>query len=129
MNEINRRGHSKFSARFWLVLLAAAMAALAAACAATPTAESTGGYIDDSTITTKIKADLTADSKVSALDIHVRTYKGVVELSGFVNSQADVAEAGRVASQVSGVTSVHNNLIVKGAVAPARPPSSAQGIE
>jgi len=121
MNHLNRRSDLRFSARFGLALLAAAMATMAAACAATPTSESTGGYIDDSTITTKVKADLAADSKVSALDVHVRTYKDVVELSGFVNSYDDVAEAGRVAANVAGVRSVHNNLIVKGAVAPTPP--------
>jgi osmotically-inducible protein OsmY len=96
----------------------AVVATLAAACAATPTHESTGGYIDDSTITAKVKTNLAQDSKVSATDVHVKTYKGVVDLSGFVNSKSEISEAGLVAGQVSGVTSVHNNLIVKGAVAP-----------
>jgi osmotically-inducible protein OsmY len=101
-----------------MVLLLAVVATLAAACAATPTHESTGGYIDDSTITAKVKTNLAQDSKVSATDVHVKTYKGVVDLSGFVNSKSEISEAGLVAGQVSGVTSVHNNLIVKGAVAP-----------
>jgi len=119
MNEANRQGHTTFNAKFPVVLLlAAALATLAAACAATPTHESTGGYIDDSTITAKIKANLAQDTKVNVTDIHVKTYKGVVDLSGFVNSESEVAEAESVASQVSGVKSVHNALIVKGAVAP-----------
>jgi hyperosmotically inducible protein len=108
----------RFSVRSLVVLLLAVVATLAAACAATPTKESTGGYIDDSTITAKVKTNLAQDNKVSATDIHVKTYKGVVDLSGFVNSQSQVSEAGLVAGQVSGVKSVHNNLIVKGAVAP-----------
>jgi hypothetical protein len=101
-----------------VVLLYVAIISFAAACAATPTRESTGGYVDDSTITAKIKADLLQDNKLTASDVHVKTYKGVVDLSGFVNRESDISEAGIVAGRVSGVTSVHNNLIVKGVVAP-----------
>src|ERR1700687_4583480 len=119
MIEINRQAHTKYNVRpLVLVLLLAVSATLAAACAATPTQEGTGGYIDDSTITAKVKTNLAQDAKVSATDVHVKTYKGVVDLSGFVNSKSEISEAGLVAGQVSGVTSVHNNLIVKGAVAP-----------
>jgi hyperosmotically inducible protein len=116
MIELKRIG-IKFTVRVATPLLAAA--ALAAACASTPTQESTGGYIDDSAITAKLKSDLAEDNRVSATDVHVKTYKGVVDLSGFVNSQSDISEAGIDARQVSGVKSVHNNLIVKGTVAPA----------
>ena len=101
-----------------VVILAAGLAMSAAACAATPTRESTGGYVDDSIITAKIKADLAQDNQVSATDVSLKTYKGVVDLSGFVNSQSQVSEARRVASQVDGVKAVHDNLIVKGVVAP-----------
>jgi osmotically-inducible protein OsmY len=118
MIEANRQAHITSNLRSLMVLLLAVVATLAAACAATPTQESTGGYIDDSTITAKVKTNLAQDSKVSATDVHVKTYKGVVDLSGFVNSKSEISEAGLVAGQVSGVTSVHNNLIVKGAVAP-----------
>jgi osmotically-inducible protein OsmY len=118
MIEVNRQAHIRYSVRSLVVLLLAVVATLAAACAATPTQESTGGYIDDATITAKVKANLAQDNKVSATDIHVKTYKGVVDLSGFVDSQSQISEAGLVAGQVSGVTSIHNNLIVKGAVAP-----------
>jgi osmotically-inducible protein OsmY len=117
MIEVNRQAHITFSARFLMVFILAMVATLAAACAATPTQESTGGYIDDSTITAKVKTNLAQDQKVGATDVHVKTYKGVVDLSGFVNSESEISEAGLVAGQVSGVTSVHNNLIVKGAVA------------
>jgi len=113
-----KKGLPTFNTRSLVVLFLAALATLAAACAATPTQESTGGYVDDSTITAKIKSDLVQDNKVSSTDVHVKTYKGVVDLSGFVNSQSEIAEAGLVAGQVSGVKSVHNNLIVKGTVAP-----------
>jgi len=82
-------------------------------CAATPTRESTGGYLDDATITTKVKGAIAADQKLAALQIKVETYKGIVELSGFVDSAQSKERAGEVASQVSGVKDVHNNLIVK----------------
>jgi hyperosmotically inducible periplasmic protein len=110
--------YPNFNAHFRVILLGAALATLAA-CAATPTRESTGGYVDDSTITAKIKGDLLQDNKLSAADVHVKTYKGVVDLSGFVNGQSQIPEAGLLAGKVSGVKSVHNNLIVKGTVAPA----------
>jgi osmotically-inducible protein OsmY len=114
----NRQGQRTINAHSLAVLLLAVVGTFAAACAATPTQESTGGYIDDSTITAKIKANLLQDNKVSATNIHVKTYKGVVELSGFVNSESEISEAELVAGQVPGVKSVHNSLIVKGEVAP-----------
>src|ERR1022692_3022953 len=117
MSEVKKR-HITFNAHSLVVLLIAALATLAAACASTPTQESTGGYVDDSTITAKIKTNLVQDNKVSSTDVHVKTYIGVVDLCGFVNSQAEISEAGIVARQVSGVKAVHNNLIVKGTVAP-----------
>ncbi len=110
---------TKFKARSFLIVLAAGVATFAVACAATPTRESTGGYFDDSSITAKVKSDLAQDKNVSATDVNVQTYKGVVDLSGFVDSQSQVSEARLVAGQVAGVKSVHDNLIVKGAVAPA----------
>lgn len=112
------RGSFTFKTHSLAVVVLAILASLAAACAATPTQESTGGYVDDSTITAKVKSDLVGDNKVSSTDVHVKTYKGVVDLSGFVNSEAEITEAGIVARQVSGVRTVHNNLIVKGTVAP-----------
>jgi hyperosmotically inducible protein len=115
---INSHAQKTINVHSLTVLLLAVVATLAAACAATPTQESTGGYIDDSTITAKVKTDLLQDNKVSATNVHVKTYKGVVDLSGFVNSDSEISEAGMVAGQVSGVKSVHNNLIVKSAVAP-----------
>jgi len=112
------KGSVTFNTHSLMVVVLAVLATLAAACAATPTQESTGGYVDDATITTKIKTNLVQDAKVSSTDVHVKTYKGVVDLSGFVDTQAQIAQAGVVAGQVSGVKAVHNNLIVKGTVAP-----------
>ena len=84
-----------------------------AACAATPTRESTGEYVDDSVITTKVKSLLAKDDLLKAFEISVETYKGTVQLSGFVNSQQAVDKAGQIAMSVKGVKSLKNNLIVK----------------
>jgi len=94
-----------------LVLLMV-MAAFAA-CTSTRTHESTGEYVDDSVITTKVKALLAKDDFLKSFQISVETYKGVVQLSGFVNSQETVAKAGQIVRSVEGVKSVKNNLIVK----------------
>ena len=83
------------------------------ACASTSKQESTGEYVDDSVITTKVKAQLVGDDFLKSFQISVETYKGVVQLSGFVNSQQAVDKAGQIARSVNGVTSVKNNLIVK----------------
>jgi len=83
------------------------------ACASTSKQESTGEYIDDSVITTKTKALLAADDFLKSFQISVETYKGTVQLSGFVASQAAVDKAGQIAWSVKGVTSVKNNLIVR----------------
>jgi len=83
------------------------------ACASTRTQESTGEYVDDSVITTKVKALLAGDDFLKSFQISVETFKGIVQLSGFVNSQQAVDKAGQIARSVSGVTSVKNNLIVK----------------
>jgi osmotically-inducible protein OsmY len=94
-----------------LVLLM--LIATLAACASTRTQESAGEYIDDSVITTKIKSLLAADDFLKSFQVSVETYKGTVQLSGFVNSQQAVDKAGEIARSVKGVTSVKNDLIVK----------------
>ena len=83
------------------------------ACASTRTHESTGEYVDDSVITTKVKAELAEDNFLKSFQISVETYKGIVQLSGFVNSQQAVNKAGEIVRSVKGVKSVKNNLIVK----------------
>jgi osmotically-inducible protein OsmY len=83
------------------------------ACAATSKQESTGQYVDDSVITTKVKSLLLADSLLKSFEISVQTYKGIVQLSGFVDTQKAVDKAGEIASSVKGVKSVKNDLIVK----------------
>jgi osmotically-inducible protein OsmY len=84
-----------------------------AACTATRTHESTGGYVDDSVITTKVKSLLAEDDFLKSFQISVETFKGTVQLSGFVNSQKAVDKAGEITRSVKGVESVKNNLIVK----------------
>ena len=96
----------------YLVLLLMLVATFAA-CASTRTHESTGEYLDDSTITTKVKTLLAEDDFLKSFQIGVETYKGTVQLSGFVNSEDAVRKAGEIARSVEGVTSVKNNLIVK----------------
>jgi osmotically-inducible protein OsmY len=83
------------------------------ACASTRTRESTGEYVDDSVITTKVKALLANDDFLKSFQISVETYKGIVQLSGFVNSQQAVDKAGQIARSVQGVRSVKNDLNVK----------------
>lgn len=82
-------------------------------CAGTKTRESTGQYIDDSAITTKVKAAIFADESLKTLQITVVTFKGVVQLSGFVDSASQVTKAGKVTRNVAGVKSVKNDLLVK----------------
>ncbi|MBW2246943.1 MAG: BON domain-containing protein [Deltaproteobacteria bacterium] len=84
-----------------------------AACASTPERESAGEYVDDSVITTKVKSLLAADDFLKSFKISVETFKGTVQLSGFVASQKAVDKAGEIARSVKGVTSVKNDLIVK----------------
>ena len=96
--------------RSLLVLL---VLAVIAGCASTRTQESTGQYVDDSTITAKVKAAILDDPSLKVFDISVETFKGTVQLSGFVNSAEIRSRAAVVASRVSGVKSVKNSLIVK----------------
>jgi len=84
-----------------------------AACASTSTRESTGEYVDDSVITTKVKSQLAGDDFLKSFEISVETYKGIVQLSGFVDSQKAIDKAGEIARGVNGVKSVKNNLNVK----------------
>lgn len=77
------------------------------------THESAGAYLDDSVITTKVKAALFGEPSLKSFQIGVETYKNVVQLSGFVNSSGHVHRAGEVALAVNGVRSVRNDLIVK----------------
>jgi len=96
--------------RFLIVLM---MISALASCASTPQKESTGEYFDDSVITAKIKAKLAKDDFLKSFQIRVESRKGVVQLSGFVDSQTLIDKAGDVAKGIEGVKSVKNDLIVK----------------
>jgi len=89
------------------------LAAFIAGCAATHTKESTGEYFDDSVITTKVKAEIFDDPMLKVFQINVETFKGEVQLSGFVNSSRASARAVAVARSVKGVTAVKNSLVIK----------------
>jgi osmotically-inducible protein OsmY len=95
----------------YLVLIM--LVATLGACASTAIGESTGEYVDDSVITTKVKTLLAQDDFLKSFQIGVETYKGTVQLSGFVNSRDAVTKAAEIARSVKGVRSVKNNLVVK----------------
>jgi osmotically-inducible protein OsmY len=86
---------------------------IAAGCASTPTQEGTGEYVTDSWITTKVKAALVEDSLVRATEVNVETFKGAVQLSGFLSSEAAMQQAVRITRSIKGVTSVKNDMRVK----------------
>ncbi|MGZ3181304.1 MAG: BON domain-containing protein [Telluria sp.] len=94
-------------------LLVAACLATVAGCAGTPTKESTGEYIDDSMLTAKVKASIFNEPTLKASEINVETFKGDVQLSGFVANPADAQKAVEIARGVKGVTSVKNDIRVK----------------
>jgi osmotically-inducible protein OsmY len=94
-------------------LLTILLLTAAVGCAPTRTHEGTGQYVDDSVITTKVKAAILGEPGLKSSEINVETFKGVVQLSGFVNSSADIGTATKVAHNVAGVTSVKNDMHVK----------------
>ena len=100
-------------ARGLLVVVAISLLIFLQACAPTATQESTGEYIDDATITTKVKTKLLADPMVSGFAISVETFRGRVILSGFVNSQGQVDRAIALAREVGGVREVQSALVIK----------------
>ena len=87
--------------------------ALGACTTSTRTTETTGQYLDDAGITTRVKAAIFGDASLKTIEIGVETFKGTVQLSGFVSNEGVKAQAGRVAAGVSGVTGVRNSLVVK----------------
>lgn len=108
---------SKVSPKAALVAAIVAVTSLSALTACESTTprgrESVGEYMDDATITTKVKAALAQDPNVKAYQVNVETYKGVVQLSGFVDSEANVRRAAQVAQGVNGVRSVKNDVRIK----------------
>ncbi|BDH45535.1 BON domain-containing protein [Salmonella enterica subsp. enterica serovar Choleraesuis] len=92
---------------------AAVLTTVLAGCAGSATKESTGGYIDDTVITTKVKSSLLAEKSIKSTEIGVETFKGRVQLSGFVSSEADANRAVQVTRGVKGVQAVENDMRVK----------------
>lgn len=101
--------------KFAATLLAALMATTIVGCASTSSAkhETPGQYIDDAAITTGVKAAIVKEPTLKVAEINVETYKGVVQLSGFVSSAENIATATTVARSVNGVKSVKNDLRLK----------------
>jgi hyperosmotically inducible protein len=96
------------SALFLAVTLVSAVG-----CASTPQQAGTGEYVDDTIITTKVKAAIFNEPTLKSAEINVETFKGVVQLSGFVNSQADINMAVSLARGVKGVSGVKNDMRLK----------------
>src|SRR3954469_19665640 len=96
-----------------ILAVSGGLATLSTGCAGTATRESTGEYIDDATLTTKVKAAFVKDPVVKAIDVKVDTFKGAVQLSGFVDTADQKARAEQIAAGVQGVTSVKNNITLK----------------
>ncbi len=94
-------------------LLSAVMLASLMGCASTATQSGTGEYIDDTVITTKIKAAIFENASLKSAEINVETFKGVVQMSGYVNSQADINKAAEIARSVKGVSNVKNDMRLK----------------
>lgn len=96
-----------------LLLVAAAGLASMTGCASTATQESTGQYVDDTAITTKVKAAIFKDDVLKSAEINVETFKGAVQLSGFVRSETDIQRAVALVQTVGGVRSVKNDMRLK----------------
>ena len=98
--------------RLSVIFLAVVFASILG-CAGSPTQESTGEYVTDSWITTKVKTALAADKQVKATEVNVETFKGVVQLSGFVSSNAAMNQAVYLTQGIKGVTSVRNDMRIR----------------
>lgn len=99
--------------QLFLPLLVVGVLLGAVGCASSNQKEGTGEYVDDSVITTKVKAAIFNEETLKSSEINVETFKGVVQLSGFVNSSADIAKAVEIARAVKGVSSVKNDMRLK----------------
>jgi osmotically-inducible protein OsmY len=103
----------RFQSAIAQTVLATSLLVSLAACAPTPTREGTGEYIDDSLITSKVKAAFAADPNVKATQVQVETFKGTVQLSGFVDSRESAQKAMEIARGVKGVKSVKNDTVIR----------------
>lgn len=103
----------KISKRYIPFVVLALALALFAACASTDDTSGTGEYLDDAVVTTKVKAAIFNEPTLKSLEINVETFKGEVQLSGFVSSQTDIDTAVRITRGVKGVNAVRNDMQVK----------------
>ena len=99
--------------KYLSALFLAVMLVTAVGCASTSKQEGTGEYVDDSVITTKVKAAIFEDATLKVAEVNVETFKGVVQLSGFVSSQTAMNKAVEVTRHISGVKSVKNDMRIK----------------
>ena len=102
------RSFNRFATFFFVIVFASLLG-----CASTSKQEGTGEYVDDTVITSKVKAEIFNDPSLKSAEINVETFKGVVQLSGFVNSREDINRAVQVARGVKGVVSVKNDMRLK----------------
>ena len=103
------RRFNRFTTFFFTILLLAFFLG----CASTSKQEGTGEYVDDTVITTKVKTAIFNDPNLKSSEINIETFKGVVQLSGFVSSRADINRAVEIARGIAGVKSVKNDMRVK----------------
>lgn len=103
------RRFNRFTTFFFTILLLVSFLG----CASTSKQEGTGEYVDDTVITTKVKTAIFNDPNLKSSEINVETFKGVVQLSGFVSSRADINRAVEIARGIAGVKSVKNDMRVK----------------
>lgn len=101
------------TARSFTSILSGLLVVALVACAPTEKREGTGEYIDDTLITGKVKAALVADPELKATEINVETFKGTVQLSGFVSAPEHIPKAVEMARKIEGVKSVKNDMAVK----------------
>lgn len=103
----------KIAQKVVTAVFAAATVFSVVGCAGTSTKEGTGEYVDDAVLTTKVKASIFNEPTLKTTEINVETFKGTVQLSGFVAQPGDITKAGDIARGVKGVKSVKNDIRVK----------------
>jgi osmotically-inducible protein OsmY len=108
-----RRSAMKIAHKIATALFTVSLLGAVTGCASTSTKEGTGEYVDDSVITTKVKASIFNEPSLKSTEINVETFKGTVQLSGFVSQPEDIAKAAEIARGVKGVTGVKNDIHVK----------------
>lgn len=109
LKDVNQgRGYKRFATFFFAIALTSVLG-----CASTTTQEGTGEYVDDAVITTKVKSAILGEPTLKSMEIKVETFKGVVQLSGFVSSAAAENKAVEMARSVRGVKSVKDDMRVK----------------